>query len=230
MVGRFPPALDDFQLPFAGLRLGVHDTPKHLARLGEAIATLREHRLHPEVRRLGDAILAGAERLPPAAHARPDVPRGSQVQQHPVRRHQRTRRRAAGLPHRPRHGGAAGPGLRAGGCLAVLVQSQRREQPGGGAGPRHLPGLAGRLPRRAGAALTKRSAWRCCWAWTGSAWSCPPASPPTPCSRATSAGTAEQFTGRGEHNLVRAQGQWSLHQALLASRAERAALLELPAI
>ncbi len=36
---------------------------------------------------------------------------------------------------------------------------------------------------------------------------------------------ATRFPGRGEHNLVRARGQWSLHQALLASRAARAALL-----
>ena len=36
---------------------------------------------------------------------------------------------------------------------------------------------------------------------------------------------AARFPGRGEHNLVRARGQWSLHQALLASRAARAELL-----
>ena len=33
-----------------------------------------------------------------------------------------------------------------------------------------------------------------------------------------------RFAGRGEHNLVRARGQWSLHQALLATRAQRAAI------
>jgi len=36
-----------------------------------------------------------------------------------------------------------------------------------------------------------------------------------------------RFAGRGEHNLVRARGQWSLHQALLATRAQRAAMLGL---
>ena len=30
---------------------------------------------------------------------------------------------------------------------------------------------------------------------------------------------ATRFPGRGEHNLVRARGQWSLHEALLATRA-----------
>ena len=34
-----------------------------------------------------------------------------------------------------------------------------------------------------------------------------------------------RFPGRGEHNLVRARGQWSMHQALVATRAERAGML-----
>ena len=34
---------------------------------------------------------------------------------------------------------------------------------------------------------------------------------------------SRRFTGRGEHNLVRARGQWSLHQLLAASRSEREA-------
>jgi aminoglycoside phosphotransferase (APT) family kinase protein len=37
---------------------------------------------------------------------------------------------------------------------------------------------------------------------------------------------ARRFAGRGEHNLVRARGQWSLHEALVATRAAREALLE----
>ena len=36
---------------------------------------------------------------------------------------------------------------------------------------------------------------------------------------------AARFPGRGEHNLVRARGQWSLHQALLATRETRWAML-----
>ncbi len=37
----------------------------------------------------------------------------------------------------------------------------------------------------------------------------------------------QRFAGRGEHNWARARGQWSLHQALLASRPQRARLLRL---
>ena len=36
---------------------------------------------------------------------------------------------------------------------------------------------------------------------------------------------ANRFPGRGEHNLVRARGQWSLHEALLAARATRTSML-----
>jgi hypothetical protein len=35
----------------------------------------------------------------------------------------------------------------------------------------------------------------------------------------------ERFAGRGEHNLLRARGQWSLHRALATSRPQRAATL-----
>jgi aminoglycoside phosphotransferase (APT) family kinase protein len=38
-----------------------------------------------------------------------------------------------------------------------------------------------------------------------------------------------RFPGRGEHNLVRARGQWSLHQALVAARPLRARALAVPA-
>jgi hypothetical protein len=34
------------------------------------------------------------------------------------------------------------------------------------------------------------------------------------------------FPGRGEHNLLRARGQFSLHEALVASRPQRAQLLQ----
>jgi hypothetical protein len=36
---------------------------------------------------------------------------------------------------------------------------------------------------------------------------------------------AARYPGRGEHNLLRARGQWSLHQALLATRDQRSAML-----
>jgi hypothetical protein len=38
---------------------------------------------------------------------------------------------------------------------------------------------------------------------------------------------ARRFPGRGEHNLVRARGQLALHEAFVAMRKERAAILGL---
>jgi hypothetical protein len=37
----------------------------------------------------------------------------------------------------------------------------------------------------------------------------------------------ERYPGRGEHNLARARGQWALHQAVCATRRERARILEI---
>jgi aminoglycoside phosphotransferase (APT) family kinase protein len=37
----------------------------------------------------------------------------------------------------------------------------------------------------------------------------------------------DRYAGRGEHNLARARGQWALHQAVCATRRERARILEI---
>jgi Ser/Thr protein kinase RdoA (MazF antagonist) len=231
MVGRFHRALDDFQLPFTGLRLGVHDTPKHLLRLGEAIATLREHRLHPEVRRLGDAILAGAERLPP-------LPR---------------------MPDRMSHGDLKFNNILFAGNIGHAAEQPVCLIDLDTVGPLALAfelgdawrswcnrngennpvaaldldifraSLAG-YREGLGRALTEpeRMALLLGLDWVSLELSARFAADAL--FESYFGWDSEQFTGRGEHNLVRAQGQWSLHQALLASRAERAALLELPAI
>ena len=38
LVARFHRALEGFEHPFAGMRAGVHDTPKHMANLKQAVA------------------------------------------------------------------------------------------------------------------------------------------------------------------------------------------------
>ncbi len=63
-LARFHGALSDLDHAFVGLRTGVHDTPKHLDNLRAAVQTHREHRLYDEVAPLADAILAAAEALP----------------------------------------------------------------------------------------------------------------------------------------------------------------------
>ena len=65
LVARFHRALDGLAYPFAGLRSGVHDTPRHLARLREALAQHSEHRLRDEVAPLAERLFAHATALPP---------------------------------------------------------------------------------------------------------------------------------------------------------------------
>jgi Ser/Thr protein kinase RdoA (MazF antagonist) len=65
LLARFHRAVADLSHEFRHRRLGVHDTPKHLAALASA---LEEHRdLHPRhdvVRPLGEEVLAFAQALP----------------------------------------------------------------------------------------------------------------------------------------------------------------------
>lgn len=65
LLGRFHAALADFRAPFAHTRLGVHDTPKHLAGLAQALDEGRTHPAHADIAPLGEAILRAAAQLPP---------------------------------------------------------------------------------------------------------------------------------------------------------------------
>jgi len=60
-LGRFHGALAGADHAFAFSRLGIHDTPAHLARLSAAVAAHPTHRLAAEVAPLAEAIAAGWE-------------------------------------------------------------------------------------------------------------------------------------------------------------------------
>ena len=66
LIARFHDALADLQHSFRGLRSGVHDTEAHLTKLGEALVwgRQRDHRLLPEVRALSASIRGAAALLP----------------------------------------------------------------------------------------------------------------------------------------------------------------------
>jgi Ser/Thr protein kinase RdoA (MazF antagonist) len=70
LVGRFHAALDGLKHEFTGRRLGVHDTARHLATLARAVAEHGSHRLHAEVQPLAAAITEQARHLP----ALPELP------------------------------------------------------------------------------------------------------------------------------------------------------------
>lgn len=63
LLGRFHAALWSCTHRFRHLRLGVHDTPRHLATLREALEQRADHRLHAEVAPVGRAILEEAGRV-----------------------------------------------------------------------------------------------------------------------------------------------------------------------
>ena len=65
LVARFHCALDGLVYAFGGLREGVHDTAKHLARLREALPDHKGHRLLPYVGPVAEAILTRAQDLDP---------------------------------------------------------------------------------------------------------------------------------------------------------------------
>jgi Ser/Thr protein kinase RdoA (MazF antagonist) len=65
LVGRFHSALDGLEHTFVGLRSGVHDTDGHLRRLRSSLEVHEDHRLHAEVALLGRAVLDRAALLAP---------------------------------------------------------------------------------------------------------------------------------------------------------------------
>lgn len=64
LVGRFHAALGDLGHTFKAVRAGVHDTPAHLRTLAQALAEHGAHRLHAEVAELAAQIVAGYAALP----------------------------------------------------------------------------------------------------------------------------------------------------------------------
>ncbi len=226
LIGRFHAAVDGLRHDFTGMRVGVHDTPRHLTRLDDAVAAHAGHRLAAEVRPLAQAIRAGAAALPPLP----------------------------ALPPRLCHGDLkfnnilfAGPTPPDDARAIALIDLDT-------VGPLPLAYELGDAWRswcnRAGeddvnAALDldiMRASLDGYRANLGHALSADE-------RRALVLGVewvsvelaarfaadalaesyfgwnASRFPGRGEHNLVRARGQWSLHQALLATRPARAAIL-----
>ncbi|MGI5860820.1 MAG: phosphotransferase enzyme family protein [Myxococcales bacterium] len=78
LVARFHTALADLDYEYRHVRVGVHDTPRHLATLRAALEARRGHRLLSEVEPLAERLLTAASRLPdlsglPKRHAHGDL-------------------------------------------------------------------------------------------------------------------------------------------------------------
>jgi len=76
LVARFHRALDGLTYTFHGLREGVHDTAKHLARLREALSMHDHHRLMAQVTPVAETILAHVQALDPLPALPPRLSHG----------------------------------------------------------------------------------------------------------------------------------------------------------
>jgi Ser/Thr protein kinase RdoA (MazF antagonist) len=228
LVARFHRAVEGLDHRFVGLRDGVHDTPRHLTRLREALASCAGHRLYPEVAALAEAIFASAERLQALPALPPRIGHGDLKLNNVLFAGDRapTSEEAVCLIDLD----TVGPVLLAhelgdawrSWCnlsgedataakidLAVMAAS--------------FEGYAGTIGR----SLTKdeRLALLGGVEWISLELA----------SRFAADALSESYFGwdparyttRGEHNLVRARGQMALHEALVGCRSERRALLGL---
>jgi Ser/Thr protein kinase RdoA (MazF antagonist) len=226
LVARFHRAVDGLGHRFRGLREGVHDTPRHLARLREAMAQHPGHRLGGQVAALAEAIFRQAQSLPPLQ----------------------------ALPARICHGdlklnnilfaGETAPASQTALCLIDLdtvgPQSLAYEL---GDAWRSWCNLSGEdtavaridlevfrasfdsYARAIGRALDEieRRALLGSVEWISLELAARFAADAL--NENYFGWDARRYPGRGEHNLVRGRGQLALHEAFVTTRAERAAIL-----
>lgn len=225
LLGRFHEALVDLPHVFVAMRTGVHDTPAHLAALAAAVATHPDHRLAQQVAPLADAIARRAAELPALD----------------------------GVPSRVLHGdpkfnnvlfaAPEGVGAELPVCLVDL------DTVGPGALHLELGDMWRSWTNRRGEderqAFYDATVFEASLAGYASARVAPDADEREALVHGVEWITlelaarfaadalvegyfgwdAKRFAARGEHNLVRALGQWTLHQQVVDARAARARLL-----
>lgn len=227
LVGRFHAALDDLDHTFVGARLGVHDTAAHLQTLERAIAEHPDHRLAPDVGALARKLFASAESLPPLSALPPRTCHGDLKISNVMFEAGSARPRATclidldtlgpmslafelGDAWRSWCNPAREDDLEAAAFdMAIFEASWRGYRLGVGEQLSELTreALLGGpewvslelAARFAADALRERY-----FGWDQA-----------------------RFAAPGEHNLIRARGQWALHRATVSTREHRAALLGL---
>jgi Ser/Thr protein kinase RdoA (MazF antagonist) len=76
LVGRWHEAVADLEHEFVGMRVGVHDTPKHVRRLRDALDSHTQHPSYDQVAPLAEELLAALENLPPLPELEPQTSHG----------------------------------------------------------------------------------------------------------------------------------------------------------
>jgi Ser/Thr protein kinase RdoA (MazF antagonist) len=227
LVGRVHAALDSLDHSFVGMRLGVHDTGAHLSRLERALAEHPRHRLIEDVAPLGRAILAAARELPGLPSLGPRVCHGDLKLSNVL------------------FAGASAPACERALCLVDLDTlgpmalahelgdalrswcNPRSEDQEPSFDPALMQATVAGYGEGLGRSLS-RAERRALLA--GLEHVCLELA-----ARFAADALNEQYFGfdhrryaaRGEHNLVRAMGQWALYRSVAELRSERAAILEL---
>lgn len=221
-LGRFHGALADLDHVFVGGRSGVHDTVAHLERLEGALTVHREHRLYDDVALLAEAILAAAPRLPPLVGLPERIVHGDpkfnnvlfEATQGPLAA------QAVGWIDLDTVGPMALP-LELGDAWRSWCNTRGENDPVAGFRldiyEASLRGYARALPFALPS--DEREALLHGVEWITLELSARFAADAL--AESYFGWDSKAFAGRGEHNLARAQSQWSLHEQVMAVRRER---------
>lgn len=220
-VGRWHAALDDLEHEFVAQRVGVHDTPRHLGKLREAVESCAEHPLHAEVAPLAEQLLAAAEALEPM----PDTPERVAHGDLKINNLMFAGERAIALVDLD----TVAPmilGFELGDAWRSWCNRATEDEPEArfdlGLFEASLAGWkAGYAPALA---PEQRRALVLGPEWISLELACRFAADAL--FESYFGWNANKFASRGEHNLTRARGQWSLHRAVLATRSRREQLLD----
>jgi len=229
LIARFHRALEGLDHQFVGLRTGVHDTPRHLQTLAQAaISAARDrHRLSTDVAPLAGEIAARAAALPPLPTTAPRIGHGD-LKFNNVLFAGEDRDRAVCLIDLD----TVGPqplAFELGDAWRSWCNTRGEDESeahldlaifeaslGG-----YLGGGGGDLPEAERRALLLGPEWVSLELAARFAADA--------VNESYFGWDRARFPGRGEHNLVRARGQLSLHRAFVETRPQRARLLVLSA-
>ena len=226
LVGRFHAAMRDFDLPLAPMGIPYRDSPRYLAAMREAIDTHCDHRLATEITPLGERVLAAFEELGPPLEVESCVIHGDLKLENLLfeSREEPGRDRAFALidldtlmyaPLWMELGDAWRSWCNSSGEdtrearfeMPFFEASARGFFEGYGVAlseseRRSLVTATERLTLELCARYVTDTLEECYFGWDDS-----------------------RFAGRGEHNAVRAAGQWCFYEAACECRSERAAIL-----